>query len=288
MKQIGFIVGTGRCGTTILGQVLNSHSKICVPHELQIIVSIDNGDRLYDKYVKGELKSFGPDDFIRLIDSCCPYYFERYFDYVAHFRSLSYPQTDVRQILVDLFDHICFSYRKEIFLEQTPWYGQRLDILRNLFPEMKIIHVVRDGRDVAISFSKTPWWSKDIGENLLRWKDEVNVIHDFVKKNPVNFLEIRYEDLVSNPVTVLGKVLSLFGVQFEKELLDPKKLIDYASMFRGKFEEYQSSENKKWDRDRNTVFFTGSIGAWKRQKGYNFDGLPMEVRQTLKAFNYET
>lgn len=288
MKQIGFIVGTGRCGTTVLSQALNSHSRICVPHELQIIVSIGNGDRLYDKYVSGEFKDYRADDFIRLIEDCCPYHFGRYFDYVGHFKEdLRYPQMDLRELLTGLFDHICYSYKKDVFLEQTPWYGQRLDILRDLFPGMKVIHVVRDGRDVAVSFSRTPWWSKNIKDNLLQWEKEVNVIHDFGGKNQGAFIETRYEDLVTNPKAELGKILGLFGLDFEDEMLDPGRLMDYSFMFRGTAEEYQSNENKRWVQSKKTLFFSDSIGVWERRKGSDFANLPQNVKDTLALFHYQ-
>jgi Sulfotransferase family len=287
MKQLGFIVGTGRCGTTILAQVLNSHSKICVPHELQIIVSIGNGDRLYDKFVKGEMGNYTAEDFIRLIDACCPYYFERYFDYIGHFRSLRYPQTDLRKLLTELFDHICFEYRKEIFLEQTPWYGQRLEILKELFPEMKVIHVIRDGRDVAMSFARTPWWTKDIRSNLLQWEREVNVIHDFVSRDRKNYLEIRYEDLVLNPAIVLQEIVGLLDLQYEQAMLEPEKLIDYFSFFKGDISKYQSRENRDWGKKKRNVFFPGSLYAWKRYQEFDFSKLPGTVGASLQKFRYE-
>jgi Sulfotransferase family len=288
MKQIGFIVGTGRCGTTILGQVLNSHSKICVPHELQIIVGIGNGDRLYEKYMAGEFKDYKAEDFIRLINGCCPYYFEKYFDYIQHFRDLNYPQNDLRKLLIGLFDHICFHFKKDIFLEQTPWQGQRLEILKKLFPGMKVIHIVRDGRDVAISYARTPWWSKDIGQNLLQWQREVKVISDFGRRNPENFLEIRYEDLVTEPESILTNVLQMFALRYESDMLRPDKLIDYLSFFKDNSAAYQSKENRKWEQAKKEVFFRGSIYSWKRQKEIDFSSLQDRVKTTLDSFGYET
>ena len=287
MKHIGFIVGTGRCGTTIIGQVLNSHSKICVPHELQIVVCIGNGERLYDKSLSNKLVTYTADDFIRLIDDCCPYYFERYFDYVTHFRELQYPQTSIGQTLRDLFDHICFDYGKEIFFEQTPWYGQRLGILKELFPEMKVMHLIRDGRDVAISFARTPWWSRDIRKNLQQWQQEVTVIHEYGRENPAGFLEIRYEDLVLNPEKELKKIMTLFDLSFEDTMLDPARLVDYSVLFKHNDREFRSDENRQWLKKKRNVFFPESIGAWKRFQEFDFSVLPLGVARTLQLFDYE-
>ena len=285
-KQIGFIVGTGRCGTTILAEVLNAHSRICVPHELQIIVSIGNGNRLYEKYITKELSKYRAKDFIKLIGRRCPYHFEKFFDYHRHFQDLDYPQTDLRQLLVGLFDHICQAYGKEVFLEQTPWYGQKLEVLRELFPEMKVIHLIRDGRDVAVSYARTLWWSRDINKNLKQWEREVNKIHDYGRQNPANFLEIRYEDLVLSPESELKKILSLFNLEYQRAMLDPKNLIDYLSMFKRRLFYKRSPEQLDQRPGKKEVFFPEKVHAWKRNAGLKFNLTP-EISRTLAIFNYE-
>ncbi|AGB42134.1 sulfotransferase family protein [Halobacteroides halobius DSM 5150] len=286
-RQIAFIVGTGRCGTTILSKVLNAHSKICIPHELQIICGIGNGDRLYEKYIKNEFMNYTADDFIRLINKSCPYYFEDFFDYYHHFKELHYPQTDLRKLLKDLFDHICYSYDKEIFIEQTPWYGQCLDVLKELFPKMKVIHMVRDGRDVALSFVKTPWWSNDINENLLQWEKEVNKIHGFGLNNDEIFLEIRYEDLILNPEIELEKITNFLEVSFERNIMNPKELIDYSKLFKNNIKNHTSKEYKKWDKKKDNVFFKESVYSWKSNLGVNFNNIPVKVKESLVKLGYE-
>lgn len=286
-SQIGFIVGTGRCGTTILSQVLNSHSKICVPPELQIIVSAGNGERLFDKYTSGELKKFSSKHFIDLVKQCCPYHLELFFDYQKHFKELKYPQTDLAEILNNFFDHICYTHNKEIFLEQTPWNGQNLGILKKLFPKMKVIHLIRDGRDVALSFLKTPWWYKDIEKNILRWEKEINCIHQFGTNNLDNFFEIRYEDLILNPEIELSKILTLLDLRFEKDMINPEKLINYSEMFKGNFLNNQSNNFKNWTKNKKETFFKDSIYAWRKEVPSKFSDLPKSVSDTLKRFNYE-
>ena len=288
MKQIGFIVGTGRCGTTILSQALNSHSKICVPHELQIMVSINNGDRLYDKYINGEFDYYKAKHFIRLIEKCCPYRFEEYFNYKKHFYNLDYPQSDLRTILTELFDHMCYEFNKDVFIEQTPWNGQRLDILQQLFPEMKVIHIVRDGRDVALSYARTPWWSTDLTENISRWAKEVDRIQQFGKNFPNNFIELRYEDLVTNPLDGLEAILKIFELNLEPEMLDPERSIDYLSFFKGNGKSYQSKEWNKWEEKKKKLFFSENIFAWKKKHSSTFSQLPQTVKDILSSYQYET
>ncbi len=287
-EMTGFIVGTGRCGTTILAQVLNSHSRICVPHELQFLVSVDNGDRLYDKFLSGELARYDAGDLLKLLEVNCPYLLGEFFDFRGHFESLKYPQRDPAVIARELFDHICHSYGKDIFLEQTPWYGQRLDTLRTFLPEMKVVHICRDGRDVAISFARTPWWSDNLLENIKRWEEEVNTIEDFGRRYPNSYIVIRYEDLILNPEAEIKRVLAHLGAGFEPSMLDPENLIDYMSMFRGEIPGYKSKTFSSWEGDKKDVFFKGSIGAWKKRTDIDIKALTEEAAGTLERFGYET
>ncbi len=307
MKQIGFIVGTGRCGSTLLAQVLNAHPKICVPHELQIIVSIGNGDRLSDKYRSGEYKNYKADDFINLIARCCPYHFSQFFDYHSHFNNLSYPQNNLSELLAGLFDHICYKYGKEIFIEQTPWYGQKLGELLEIFPHMKLIHLVRDGRDVAISYARTPWWSKDIRANLEQWADEVEHIESYRDKLGGRFTQIRYEDLICNLEEKIGQVLDLFGLKFQPEMILPENLIDYSKMFIDKNLDFESDAQKQWNmnnrnkvnlnnsirnknnrgKNQNDIFFRDSLQAWKRHDGFDFSHIPSKTAEILQKHGYE-
>lgn len=283
MKQVGFIVGTGRCGTTILASVLNAHSKICIPHELHFIVHRG----LYEKYLTGEAQRFGADDFINFIRERCPYNFDQYFDYVSHFKNLRYPQQNLRILLTGLFDNMCNAAGKDVFLEQTPWHGLHLNTLKGLFPDMKVIHLIRDGRDVAISFARTPWWSKDIMANLERWGNEANLAHTFCLENPESSIELRYEDLIVQPEVALNKILRLFSLNFEQNMLDPENLFDYLPLFKGDTIEVQSDQFKRWGREKKSIFFSGSIYGWKKREDNAFDVMSEKVKEALIQFGYE-
>lgn len=283
MKMIGFIVGTGRCGTTILSSVLNAHSRICVPHELHFIVHRG----LYEKYLCGEAQKYGPEDFIHFIRERCPYNFDQYFDFVSHFKNLRYPQKDLSLLLTGLFDHICHSAGKEVLVEQTPWHGLYLNVLKELFPSMKIVHLIRDGRDVAISFARTPWWTKDVMANLERWGNEVDIAHKFCLENPDCSIELKYEDLVSQPEMALKRILNLFGLNPEEEMLNPNNLIDYFPHFKGDVMSVQSDQFKMWGGDKRTVFFPESVFGWKKNKAMNFSAIPEKISVKLAYFGYD-
>ena len=286
-----FIIGTGRCGSSMLAQMLNSHSKICVPHELQILFEYsNNGSRLHEIFKEKKNERFGPEDFVELIEARCPHKFHEYFDYRHFFEKQQYPILSFKKLVNSLYSEIAESKHKEVFIEQTPWYGQRIDILNELFPDAKYIHMIRDGRDVAISFARTPWWHNDIGENLERWHTEVRQIIDSSNQilNSNQMLQVRYEDFVEQPENGLRRICDFLGIDFENTMLDPETFIDYSLYSTLNERKISSSELNEWSKDKSIPTFKGSCYAWEKHPDFDFFKTPKHIMHSLKTLGYNT
>lgn len=287
---VNFIVGTGRSGTTMLAQILNAHSRISVPHELQLVFGYSsNGPRLYEYFSTAEVRAWQASDFIKVVSNLCPHQFDKYFDYKAFFNARKYPEKDLGVLLSDLYFAIARSKGKDFFLEQTPWYGQRLDIMNGLFPEAKFIHMVRDGRDVALSFARTPWWNDSPIENLERWQCEVSRIADDATRllGKSRYLEVRYEDFVRDPKTLVSRILDFLGLSFEREMLLPENLIDYSVYRKTNMTGHMSTEFNKWNEQKDKAVFADNVFGWKRSAPELFDDISSRTRTTLSRFGYE-
>jgi hypothetical protein len=287
--SVAFIVGTGRCGTTLLSQMLNVNREICVPDELQILFEYSyNGKRLYDLFLNNDTCFNSPAELSAVISKICPHYIESYFDLSAYLHGLDYPVKDLRIFVAGLYAEISRRFNKRLFIEQTPWYGQRLDIVNQLFPEAKYIHVVRDGRDVAISFARTPWWYETIEKNLVNWNLEVNkIIYDaeILLKND-QYLQIRYEDLVLNTKKILADICNFLGVEYESDMLDSRKYVNYDSYSKFDLHNTSSSAYNKWKESLSSSVFMDSLYAWKKYKNYDFTNIPDYIAETLCALGY--
>jgi hypothetical protein len=86
-------------------------------------------------------------------------------------------------------------------------------------PEALFIHIIRDGRDIALSLKKMegfkplPWHigsSRDLLATAAYWEWMVRKGRAHGRKIPEDYIEIRYEDLVSKPhetLATLGRFL---------------------------------------------------------------------------------
>jgi hypothetical protein len=106
--------------------------------------------------------------------------------------------------------------------DKTPAYFRQLNFLHRLFPAAKIIHIVRDPRDVAVSrmvFSRragveeacTPGSEqhrKTIEGALKTWTEAVTAVDAFAAEHPGLTHELRYRDLYDDPI---GEAERLFG-----------------------------------------------------------------------------
>ncbi|CAB3778803.1 sulfotransferase [Pararobbsia alpina] len=285
----GFIIGTGRSGTTMLASILNAHPQLCVPPEIQILFQYaGNGMRLHEVFEAG--LHFGADAnfFIQLVQQRCPHNLQNYFDYPSFFRNLKYPVLSLKELMGQFYAEIAKSNGKAICIEQTPWYGQRIDILTELFPRAKYIHMVRDGRDVAISFSRTPWWHKNIEHNLLRWAAEINKINSScaLMLKPEQVLVVRYEDFVEQTESEVKKICEFLGVQYDRSMLEPQSNIDYNQFGKSSAASFSSAAMTKWAVSKSSVVFKDSARAWTRYPDYDFSVIPEQVTTCLNNFGY--
>jgi hypothetical protein len=144
---------------------------------------------------------------------------------------------------------------------KDPRNGPSLPIWKAIWPEMKVIHVIRHGVDVAASLHSRSVknWADDEGRfkkwaPLYKWREsnspirrgqraatlphalefwaEQMEIERKVIKTCKNVLEIRYEDLLTEPETVLKKLWDFVDVKIDKELLiNIKEMVDYSRAY---------------------------------------------------------
>jgi hypothetical protein len=130
-----------------------------------------------------------------------------------------------------LFDTLAQKRGKPLAGEKTPHYVRYLPLLHALFAQARTIHIIRDGRDVALSTlgwarpDRGPgrfelWREEPVAVCALSWRWHVTTgRRDGSRLGRDLYAELLYERLVADPGATLGAVVSFLGLPFAQEML---------------------------------------------------------------------
>jgi hypothetical protein len=104
--------------------------------------------------------------------------------------------------------------------EKTPGHLGHLDALMADFPAAKVIVIIRDGRDTALSIAALPWWSDSLAAAAEIWRGAAAIARAALARDPARVIGVHYEDLVRMPQTVLARLMDFVGLAFEPGQLD--------------------------------------------------------------------
>ncbi|MEL6492901.1 MAG: sulfotransferase, partial [Cyanobacteria bacterium J06621_3] len=213
-----FIIGPERSGTTLLRLILNAHSTLAVPEEMgyfgfDFLPGIDitrweNPDLSWEEYVQyvhnflsnrtETLKDFD----IRGLENTI----------------LETKESNLKHPYKVVLDEFAKLHRKQRWGEKTPNNVFFIDVLHQMFPEAKFIHIVRDPRSIVCSMNQDdfPWFSDDSVINALNWRKKARSAERLLEKH-VPYQQrmlIRYEDLVTDPELSIRQVCRFLGEEF--------------------------------------------------------------------------
>jgi hypothetical protein len=104
--------------------------------------------------------------------------------------------------------------------DKTPQYVRIMPLLHELFPRARFVHIVRDGRDVALSYLSVPWGPRDIWTAARKWRRDVSAGREAgAALGPDRYLEITYERLVADPRGTLEEVGAFAELPFDEAML---------------------------------------------------------------------
>jgi len=268
-----FVIGAHRSGTTLLRFMLTSHPRLYVPPESEFIPAF-----------------FGGSPSRRLSRTECRQILAKVFR-LRFVGEWSGPQPDIDDLVpggatvtpAALIDALYTAYAHQHgaarWGDKTPTYSSYIDLLRGLFPGAKFIHLIRDGRDVALSVLDT--WGHRAHVDLVfaarTWQRRITQARRSTAGfDPKHALELRYEDLVVEPEEQLRRVCHFLGEDFHPKMLD-FRLSAEESVPTGGFH----------DAVRNPLT-TSRVGRWRREMS------PGDLRvfeaiagSTLEAVGYE-
>lgn len=102
--------------------------------------------------------------------------------------------------------------------DKTPPYVNRMPAVQRVVPEARFIHLIRDGRAVALSLKDAYFGPDTAAGTAARWAKRIRRARSQAAKVE-HYLEVRYEDLVTEPERVLRRVLDFAGLDWDESVL---------------------------------------------------------------------
>ncbi|MGH2751091.1 MAG: sulfotransferase family protein [Actinomycetota bacterium] len=208
-----FILGCGRSGTTMLRSMFDSHPDIAIPGESGFIWQRRN-----------RYENRGGVDVRRFVSELTAHpRFKRWgLDRGLVQRELANPPTDgFADLIRRLYRVYADSRGKERFGDKTPAHVLRISQIAQLFPEARIIHLIRDGRNVAMSYVDIKEWGpSSVTEAALYWRRRVeHGRRDGGRLGENRYQEVTYEALVDDPESELRRLCAFVDLGFDESML---------------------------------------------------------------------
>lgn len=216
MQPPFFVFGSGRSGTSLLTRMLDSHPAIAVPYESHLY------NRIYP-LMAGRDAELGPGPVReRLVREILR---------TAHLRHWT-PRPSLEAILASvrrpgfhgiveaLLESWTVARGKSRWGEKTPHHTLWWGTINEGFPDMKVVHLVRDGRDVALSYRDAPFGPKHVYQAAHQWVRYVMAAEAAgAVLGPGRFLLVRYEDVLDDPEGELRRICSFLGEEYDPAML---------------------------------------------------------------------
>lgn len=247
-----FIVGPPRSGTTLLAAMIASHSSIACGPETHFFSRLSDsalgaavGDRQWPHRATELLRD------LKLAGQS-----------VLHIYGLG--AHDVRQylrrrepsasaMLEALTSVHASALGKERWAEKTPNHILHVTRIRREYPAARIIRILRDPRDVALSASqKLPWTSTALLANCDIWNKWTTATNTFFLGDELS-MTVYFEDFIAYPEHELRRITLFCGEAFEEAMLDP-----------GQAARLLSTPGEPWKQQVAAPLDKSRAFAWKR------------------------
>ena len=194
-----FILGLPRVGSTLIEQILSSHSMVEATHELPNIIS--TALRLNERKAQ-DITSRYPDILL----------------------SLSAPQL---KMIGDKYisDSEVFRTDKQYFLDKMPNNFRHIGLIKLILPNAKIIDIRRSSMSACFAcykqlFAEGQEFTYDLKDLAGYYNNYVELMDHWNKVLPNQILSINYEDVVNNFEESVNEILKYCEIPFETECLE--------------------------------------------------------------------
>jgi hypothetical protein len=205
-----FVVGVNRSGTTLLRMMLDAHPELTIPPETHFVPALIEAAEgpsptpeslLATITGQREWGDFGLDE-EALLD---------------RFRAIE--PLNAGDALRAFYSAYAERVGKPRWGEKTPIYVKSMRKIERALPEARFVHVIRDGRDVALSIRDRAVKEHPIDRIAERWVRRIIRAREQAKRLH-HYEEIRYESLILETRATLERVCGFLELPWDDALLD--------------------------------------------------------------------
>ena len=220
------LLGVRRSGTTLFRVMLDRHPDVAIPDESYFI------PQLADRHRGGiDVDRFVDD--LRRLPTLTDWGVT-----ADEVRARLRPGMSAGEAIAAVYEAYAAQRGKSRWGDKTPLYMQYLGLLERLFPDARFLHLIRDGRDAAVSFLQMPagvvteGWGhpRSVEGFAAQWRTEIRAARRLGERvGPDRYLELHYEDLVADPAAVLTKACEFAGLAYDPAMLSYAGEVDVSA-----------------------------------------------------------
>lgn len=157
-------------------------------------------------------------------------------------------------------------------IERTPWHAKHLELIAAVYPDAALIHIVRDGRDVARSLAVQPYGPDTIEGAAAEWRESVEAARS--ASHLAAYTEVRYEELLADTPGRIPDLLAALGLSADKPTVE-RMLAEAGVRFNvdPAAPEIGSGKWRSWSPSEYAAF-RRAAGKLNRELGYDNDQGP--------------
>ncbi len=139
--------------------------------------------------------------------------------------------------------------------DKDPKMIEVLPHLDDIITDYKIVHIIRDPRDVFLSKNKAAWSKRQsVMKKLVANAAQLRIANNFKRSNNKIF-EVKYEDLLMNPCEVLSDICLFLEIVYDPQMLN----------FQEKAKELVSTDEMSWKKETMGPLLKNNFSKWREE-----------------------
>lgn len=271
-----FVTGFARSGTTWVNQILRDYCDVGMANEGNFIFSYGQRLRRYGNSLPVGLyqrvvRKLSQDPFFTIL--------RRNYSVEIRWEKVLAAGPGFSDCVLEILTQVAGGMGKSRIGSKYPGFGWDLSLLTALFPGCSVVHVIRDGRDCALSHKAMAWGYQNTFTAASHWREYVRGVRRNVGVLHCRYHEVRYEDLLNAPEDAMRSLARFVGVSSEDRT---------ARKFKAEFKRDEHGKHMvdRWRQElplKQQSVFEAVAGDVLVESGYSVMGLGRSIPTVLRV-----